>query len=168
MIACVIDGTTDPDKITREKTRRTLLHSQALRARIEQSRIVDEEGTTAFKIEESRFSSVITKLAQGHALHELHVSCYEEPTTIAYIPLANMSEDERNAFEHPSASTIGPEVGSRMLERLVTKGGWLGSNPWIVVQPEQYRYHASLKDGVHIRFVIQEYLACHVFWADDV
>ncbi len=58
--------------------------------------------------------------------------------------------------------------GLSMLTRLVANGGWPGNNPWVVVQPEQYRYHASLKDGVHIRFVIQEYLACHVYWADDI
>jgi len=61
------------------------------------------------------------------------------------------------------ASCIWPEVGSRMMQRLVT-GTDLKADGWIEVQPGRYRFHASVENGVDVRIVIHEYLACHIQW----
>jgi hypothetical protein len=37
--------------------------------------------------------------------------------------------------------------------------------PWIDIQADRYRFHASPAGGVTVRIVIHEYLACHVHWA---
>ena len=162
LVSCVIAGSTNPDEMPREKIRHVLIEKPFLRARIEQARLVSD-GITIIRPECERVTSVITKLAQGHALFELHESCTRVPDDINIAPLMLMNTLQREAFEIPNVSNIWPEVGSRMMQRLIT-GVDLAENGWIYVQPGRYRFHASVSDGVDIRIVIHEYLACQVRW----
>lgn len=162
LLSCVIAGSAEPDDQPREKTRRILTSKPALRARIEQSRIVSS-GTTVFTPEYDRVLAVVKKLAQGHALYEIHESCTEEPTEIFCTPMRNMTESQRIAFENPESASVWPEVGSRAMQRLVT-GVDLSPKGWLVVQPERYRFHVSQVGGIDARIVVHEYLACQVCW----
>lgn len=162
LVSCVIAGSTDPEAMPREKTNLILKAKPFLRARIEKARSVSD-GTTVFNPEHERVSAVVTKLAQGHVLYELHESCARAPDDVRCWPLSLMSNTERKAFENPEPFDVWPEVGSRAMQRLingtdVTPGGWLN------VQPGRYRFHASQGSGVDVRIVIHEYLACHVHW----
>lgn len=164
LVSCVLAGSTDPAKVGRPKIRRILSNSRALRARIKQSRVESADGVI-FSPESNRVSTVITKLAQGHALYELHEPHPEPPDAIHITPLTLMSDGERDAFESSHASGISrwPEVGSRAMQRMVgidTPPEY----PWLIVQRGLYRFHASVDPGISIRIVIQEYLACHVCW----
>src|SRR5690606_6903760 len=67
LMACVLAGSTDPKMVVRPSIRKTLEHSAALQARIERSRVAND-GQIVFNPEQARVTSVITKLAQGHAL----------------------------------------------------------------------------------------------------
>jgi hypothetical protein len=118
---------------------------------------------TLFHPEQERVNAVITKLAQGHALYELHQPCRQAPDAIKTMPLDLMSQIERDQFEHPMPPHLWPEVGSRAMQRLVV-GGSRPEAPWIEVQQGLYRFHASPADGVEIRIVLNDYLACHVHW----
>lgn len=162
LLSCVIAGSTEPDKQPREKTKRILTAKPALRARIEKSRTMSD-GKTVFSPEYDRVLTVVTKLARGHALYELHEACTEEPTEIFCAPLVHMSESQRAAFENPEFASVWPEVGSRAMQRLVT-GIDLAPGGWLVVQPERYRFHVSQVGGVEARIVMHEYLACQVRW----
>lgn len=162
LIACVLAGSTEPLKISRPKIRRTLTESPALCTRLEQAMQQTPAGVI-FQPEAERVSNVIIKLAKGHALHELHEPCPEQPDGIEIIPIALMAETERMAFENPETAHGWPEVGSRAMQRL--GGGHAEPEyPWLVVQPGLYRYHASNESRASIRIVISEYLACHVHW----
>lgn len=162
LISCVIAGSTDPDKIIRPKIRRLLSESPNLRIRIEQSRkLVGDK--VVFSPEDNRVATVLTKLAQGHVLYELHEPRTEQPDSVQFMPISLMSADEREAFEHPQPSAIWPEVGSRAMQRLVMADS-LPSSPWLSVQEDLYRYHVSCDPGSTVRIVIQEYLACLVHW----
>jgi len=163
LLSCVIAGSSEPEAMPREKTRRILAAKPALRARIEQSHTV-KDGSIIFTPEHGRVTTVITKLAKGHALYELHELCIEEPAEVWYLPLHQMTEKQRQSFETPEPSSIWPEVGSRAMQRLITNTD-MTSNGWIDVQPELYRYCAQLGIGIDIRIVIHEYLACQVCWA---
>ncbi len=103
------------------------------------------------------------KLARGHALYELHELQIEEPSEFVCAPLSFLSDTQRNDFETPSLSSLWPEVGSRAMQRLV-EGTDVRSDGWIEVQPSRYRYFAQLCDGIDIRIVVHEYLACKVRW----
>lgn len=162
LVSCVIAGSTDPAAMSREKTKRILSQKPALRARIEQSRVVSNQGIV-FMPEHKRVSAVIAKLAQGHALYELHESCAEAPVEVAYLPLPLMSDAQRESFEHPEHAGAWPEVGSRAMQRLII-GTDVSSGGWLDVQHGRYRFHASQAGGVEVRIVIHEYLACQVRW----
>ena len=161
LVACVLAGSTDPQEVMRPSIRRTLEHSAALRARIENSRSVNGV-QVVFAAEQERVTSVITKLAQGHALHELHEPQPTNPEVVWAVPLALLSEPELLAFERPDAPAVWPEVGSRAMQRLIV--GQEPGLPWIVVQPGMYRYLASTGPGTTVHIVIQEYLAGYVHW----
>jgi hypothetical protein len=162
LIACVLAGSTEPSKITRPKIRRILTDSPALRARLEQAK-TEQSGRVIFKTEDERISKVVIKLAQGHALYELHEPCPEPPAWFHIVPLKLMSESEREDFEVPIPPTGWPEVGSRALQRLVVADSQPEA-PWLVVQDNLYRFYASPESRVTIRIVLNEYLACLVHW----
>lgn len=162
LIACVVAGSTEPSKIVRPKIRRILTESPALRARLERARVESPEGVV-FTPEHERALTVVTKLAQGHALYELHEPCPRPPDRIHIAPLGLMSDQECDAFESPAPPVVWPEVGSRALQRLVIAESQPEA-PWLVVQNGLYRFHASPDSRISIRIVINEYLACHVHW----
>jgi hypothetical protein len=80
LIDCVLTGGTDPDGVGRPKVRRMLRETPSLRARIDQA-LSSAGGGVAFRPELERVATVVTKLAQGHALYELHESCARPPPT---------------------------------------------------------------------------------------
>ena len=162
LVSCVIAGATDPDAMSREKTKRILKQKLALRARIEQSRSMSD-GASVFNPEHERVLAVITKLAQGHALYELHELYARTPDDVIYVPLSLMTDARREAFENPEPVGVWPEVGSRAMQRLII-GTDVAPGGWLVVQPGRYRFHALQGSGVDVRIVIHEYLACHVHW----
>lgn len=162
LLSAVLAGTTDPSAIDRGKIRRILTDKPALRARIDAARF-ERNGSIVFEPEQNRVHAVFTKLAQGHALFELHSPCSEPPDSIRITPLLAMSPEECHEFENPPMASLLPEVGSRSLQRLLTEGGLVG-HPWLEVQAGRYRFHASIEDGVSVRVVIHEHLAGHVQW----
>jgi hypothetical protein len=162
LISCVMAGSTNPEAMPREKTKRILKAKPFLRTRIEKSRSALSD-TNVFTPEHERVSAVAIKLAQGHALYELHESCASTPDGIEYIPLVSMRDAQREAFENPQCADVWPEVGSRAMQRLLG-GTDLTPSGWLNVQDDRYRLSASLNNGIDVRIVIHEYLACHVYW----
>lgn len=85
------------------------------------------------------------------------------PEYVKTIPLSAFSEDQRYHFEDVECNAW-PEVGSRMMTRLIT--GQDLKNGWVVVQDSVYRY-AVIQDGsLTVRSVIRDYLATDVHWLD--
>jgi hypothetical protein len=167
LISCVLAGSTEPERVKRPKIRRILMDTPALRARIEESRLETTEGIT-FQPEHDRVTLVITKLAKGHALHELHLPCPEPPDKIEIFPLSLLSDSARYEFEagprsSPPRLSGWPEVGSRAMHRMA--GVFTPPEyPWLVVQEGAYRFLATPDSRAIIQIVIQEYLGCYVQW----
>lgn len=108
---------------------------------------------------------MVLKLARGHALFDLNEPHTEEPSSIAFLPLMSMTEDDRLDFEsEPSSRTLSvwAEVGSRAMQRQAES--WPEGTEWLTVQRGRYRYLASADGRVIIRMVLSEYLACEVVW----
>lgn len=163
LVSCVIAGSTDSHKIPREKIRAILSQKPALRARLEQARTVSGERRT-FGPEYDRVVAVVTKLAQGHVLYELHELVARPPDAVECKPFVTMSVAERNDFENPDVAEVWPEVGSRAMRRMVVAGADVSPGGWLVVQPGRYRYQAFVGGGLEARIVLHEYLACSVQW----
>lgn len=108
---------------------------------------------------------VILKNARGHAYHELGEPLLEAPEYVAFVPLGQMSPEQRDAFETVGSHAelaVWPEVGSRMTVQLFDEEVMVGG--WITVEPGRYRYSIDWSDAVTVKTVIWEYLATETRW----
>jgi hypothetical protein len=112
-----------------------------------------------------RVRRVSVKNARGHAYHEIGEPLLEAPNHVAFVPLEQLSAEDRTAFEGLGTGmqlAAWPEVGSRMTVHVVAGEAMIGG--WIVVEPGRYRYSVDWSDGVTIRTVIWDYLATETRW----
>lgn len=166
LIACVICGSTDPQKIGREKIKRILIDKPALQNKLAQA-IFEDNGVTCFAVEETRVRKVVRKIASCHILYELNleVDAFDDNTCSDIVkPISTMTEEDWQAFINIDSSDIciWPEVGSIAMQRLIEDDPSF-QNGWNVVQPGRYRY-CVIQDLsiIEVRMVFSEYLACIV------
>jgi hypothetical protein len=111
---------------------------------------------------------VLLKQARGHAAFELNEPRLDAPESIWFGPLHLMDPDQRQRFEEDETEdwspSIWPEVGSRSMQRLLVVGAEVFQEPWLVVQDGRYRYRVDQDDGLRVRMVLSELLACVVVW----
>lgn len=170
-LSCVCAGTTEPGKQQSASAARALARSAAFRARIEKSRTEyrTHGGDTrvVWTPDMPRIERVILKNARGHAYFEYGEPMLEPPAHIWALPLESLTDEERDEFEglHDQEMLAGwPEVGSRMLTRLLTGQDMAGE--WVVVQDGIYRYSLKPEGGIRVRTILSEYLATEVQWND--
>lgn len=164
LIECVVAGEVDPAQVRRSKIAAILRQSPHLAARLNAARR-SEGGQTIFDVEHDRVRKVMLKLARCHAAYELNEPQLDEPTGFFCRPLVTMSDEELEIFEGETEGLCGwPEVGSRAMERMIVLEGEVFGGGWLVVQDGRYRYRTSQGDGLWVRMVIGEYLACEVRW----
>jgi hypothetical protein len=111
--------------------------------------------------ERDRIERVILKNARGHAYYEYGEPMLEEPARIWFGPLEWLKSQERSRFENVQRD-VWPEVGSRMLTRIVT--GQDLSGGWVIAQEDVYRYAIIPEGRLTVRSVMHEYLATEVLW----
>lgn len=168
-LASVISGSTEPDPQEFRAASGSLKRNPGLRARIGQSRRIEKylwgDSEVLWKPEIERVNRVLVKNAKGHAFYELGEPMFSDPASVGMDVLPLLSERTRDQFEHVLSGDVLPEVGSRMLQRIVMKN--LQPGGWIEVQPDVYRY-AVCQTGTEIlvRIVLREYLAVEVAWTD--
>jgi hypothetical protein len=168
LIACVLSGSTEPELISSQKIAKILKRKEYLRLKINNS-ILKEGNKYLFEPEIERVEKVLTKLAQGHSLFELHLPVHRNPDSISFFALPILDRQQRLEFElppEPDSMDYGlllPEVGSRAMTRMFT-GTDVSENGWIVVQQGTYRFLALQNTGVEVRIVFSEYLGCVVRW----
>ena len=122
-----------------------------------------------FDVETERLRNVVLKLARGPAAYELNDPRTDEPDLCWIRPLPTMSADEIELFEDrpkPGVIELGvwPEVGSRMMSRLLITESSVFEEGWLTVQEGRYRYRMNWHAGLDVRIVIREYLACQITW----
>ncbi len=170
LIGCVMAGDTAPEAIRNlgyVKVAKILEKKPSLTHRLKIARTM-RDGHTIFEVEQERVRALVLKLARGHAAFELNEPQLDSPSVCAFAPLALLSHEERHRFEQVTGESIclWPEVGSRAMIRLV-EGQDIDVNGWITVQSERYRYQATVTNGICIKMVLSEYLACEVSWGVD-
>jgi hypothetical protein len=103
------------------------------------------------------------KNARGHAFFEYGEPMLDEPDAVLIMPIPAMSHDELREFED-LPQTVWPEVGSRMMTRVMTGQDLEGA--WVVVQNGSYRFAVTQAGGgLLVRSIIYEYLATEVRWS---
>ncbi len=165
LLECVLVGEADPSRLLRPKIAKVLAHNKPLLARLKRAKSAGGDGPV-WSIEQNRLKAVVLKLARGHAAYEYNEPRLEEPDYISFKPMMTMQNGEREAFEgsdHESLAGV-PEVGSRAMQRLLVVGSDVFREGWLVVQDGNYRFRVSEEEGLTVKIVLREYLACHVVW----
>lgn len=166
----VISGSVDYSFTNTPAIRRALDNNALLYRSIKQSRV--EHKTSGAKTKVlwrpiwPRIQKVLIKNARGHAYYELGQAVFGPPAKVYATPLQVLTTDKRNSFEKPQGNHDGlwPEVGSRMMERLIFGSDLIDAN-WILVQDQVYRYHvAQYESSIVVKSVLNEYLATEVTW----
>ena len=164
LLECVIAGATDPARIEREKIAALLRRRPTLAAELTAARR-EEDNKIIFAVDQPRVRNVVQKLARCHAAFELNEPRTEEPDTLWFAPLSLLDNAALQNFEDDGSNiNIWPEVGSRAMMRMLAVGSEAFGAGWLDVQPGRYRYRTSQGDGLRVRIVIREYLACEVAW----
>lgn len=164
-LASVISGSTEPDSLRFPTASRILARNPRLRSRIDAARHMDatpSKGAVAIWTPEfERIERVIVKNARGHLLFELGQVIELPPTHVSILPRELLSPQELSHFEHPEGIGGWPEVGSRLMLRLLETGE-VGVGGWVEVQSGVYRY--AVDEMPRVRMVLREYLAAEVGW----
>jgi hypothetical protein len=162
-LGSVLAGSTDPDRQIHPPAARILRHSSELRQQIERSRreSASADGQPSWIPEQKQITTALLKNARGHAMYEYGEPMRDEPVSVSAVPIALLAAGQRQDFE-TVAMTAWPEVGSRMMTRVMT--GQDLDDGWIVVQPGIYRYSVSQEGLMTVRMVMFEYLAAEVRW----
>lgn len=162
----VIVGSTDPDRQSNPKVERALRRNEKLKARIERSktqyRMLDGTTQCVWSPEMERVDRVVVKNARGHAFFEFGEPMLSEPEHVWSAPLEALNPEQRENFENIDMGTGWPEVGSRMMTRVITGQDLSGS--WVIVQDGVYRYGVAQQGVMLVRSVLFEYLATEVYW----
>lgn len=167
-LGTVLTGTTEPTAQSNASARRILTRNGKLRARIERAKrlysTIGGETRIVWKPEIERVNNVVVKNARGHAFFELGEPILTKPSHVWFMPFISLINSEREDFESETAGNLAlwPEVGSRMMTRVIT--GQDLSYGWIIVQDGVYRYTVLQDDGIRVKTVIHEYLATEVHW----
>ncbi len=167
-LGAVLVGSTGPEKQDNPSVAHALQRNPKLRARINQARseYVTDGGETRiiWKPENARVDRVILKNARGHAFFEIGEPMLDPPKYVRSVPLESFTPAQRADFENTDFGAGWPEVGSRMMTRLMT--GQDLTDGWIVVQDGVYRYAVVQTGGTLVRSVLFDYLATEVCWED--
>ena len=165
LLECVLVGATKPAKLQRSRIAAVLSRKPLLLERLQKAKS-DVDGLSSWSVEYDRIKAVVLKLARGHAAYELNEPRIDAPSYIDFRPLATMSASEREAFEDVGTAVLAPwpEVGTRAMQRLLIVGSEIYEERWLAVQEGNYRFRVSQEDGLTVRFVLREYLACRVVW----
>ncbi len=164
LIECVIVGSVDPAAVRREKVKGILTKRPHFASEVSVGQTQNETGTLIWQPDMTRVRNVVVKLARGHAAYERSEPRFEEPASVAMVPLCILTAEQRRAFETPPEELVWPEIGSRAFIRAVIGNDqvFLDSR-WQIVQPGRYRYVVS-EGPTTVRMVMSEYLACEVAW----
>jgi hypothetical protein len=164
LIECVLYGTTDIDKLKREKIKKILKNKAPLRDKIFQS-MTETNGQISFNVEVQRLKNVILKLAKGHAKYENSEPVFDEPTHFAFKPLPTMTQSEMDIFLADSELIKSPEVGSRAMQNFFIDTDKDIHSHWTVVQPANYSYCVTMNLGrLSVKIIVWDYLAAEIVW----
>jgi hypothetical protein len=169
LLSTALSGTTDPAKQIIPSARRILEKSVPLQERIKRSSsytTIGGEQRLVWKPDLERIGKVVVKNARGHAFFEIGEPMMHEPTSVRIVPLEHLTRGEREEFEEIGGTGLYPEVGSRMMTRVLT-GQDLTEHGWVMVQEGVYRYSAVQTGMMTIKSVLYEFLGTEVYWDDD-
>jgi hypothetical protein len=164
-VACLLEvgacGSASPSDLVRSSIARKLTENARLQARL--ARAVKTDGSTVWvEAETERVALVVEKIAKALWNFEgAETAAVLRPTT-RFAPLSALTSDERAEFLQVAQPQMWPEVGSRLMIRLVTGGNdrW---GLWEHVQDSRFSYAIEIRRAdVRIKMLLRNYLAATV------
>src|SRR5262249_48162374 len=123
-LSCVLRGSTDPQQHENARVQEILTRSERLRSQVERSRkeYRTKGGDTriVWMPETERVNRVVLKNARGHAFFEYGEPMLAEPDHVWSAPLESLTTEQRAHFESIDLGGCWPEVGSRMMTRVMS------------------------------------------------
>lgn len=160
LLEVAVCGTTDPAGLERAKIRRTIERSPALASRLEQSFSATDEETISITPEFDRVHRVLEKMARGIWRFETSEPTGLMSAEVLCQPVEMVEPDELDAFMTLEPPQILPEVGSRMMQRVLLADRSGIANEWQHVQPGRFSY--GVQAGGTVRMVLRDYLLAEV------
>lgn len=160
-LACVLEvaacGTVDPEGLERQTIARTLAARPALLARIRAD--FNPDGTLTADVD--RVRRVIEKTARGLWTYETSVPWLDGTASVAFLPCASLDEADRDAFLTVAGRDLVPEVGSRLMLRIIED--WQFTNRWQMIQAGRFAYAIETgTGGDRVKLLLRDYLAAEV------
>lgn len=165
LLECIVHGTTNPNGDFRPKITAILNARPSIKEKIECSKVIDENQNILWTPETARIKEVVLKLARGHMAYELGIQHIDEPDFIEILPIPCMSEAQLESFLSLEDTYLLPEIGSRSFINTLA-GRTTAYQQWRIVQADRYQYSIGQSQGDWVKFVLSNYLACHVIWLD--
>ncbi len=163
-IDCVIAGSTLPSDVARPKVSRILAETPILASRIAASKTKGLDDQQVWEPEFNCIYNILRKLARGHVAYELSLLQIDEPLCITCTPIITMANRDVEHFLNSPKTPFWPEIGSRAFIQMDLDFPELTGDHWQVVQPGRYQYLVSQADGLFVRILLSNYLACEVRW----
>lgn len=133
----VVCQTAEPEAVERVKIASSLRHSRRLRERLDNALQLDR-AEPRLSLELDRINRVVEKVARGLWSYETSETTADLQTQARTKFAGEATEAELEAFFALEMPEMLPEVGSRMMMRLVHHG--LRRNDWVILQPERFSY----------------------------
>lgn len=151
----------------RAKVARILDRKPALAALVAQHVAVGADSVT-FAPDDERLSRVLSKVARGLATFETAVATNAD-VSLRYTPLLELDEASRDRYYAVAVPELLPEIGSRMMQRVLVTDEQRVTNLWEELQPERFAYAVEvLGDVTRVKFVVGEFLTVEAdVWPAD-
>lgn len=162
-LACLLEvaacGTSDVGGLERISIGRTLAARPPLLARLAAALDPSE---ASVDVEHDRVRRVVEKVGRGLWTFETAAGSDEATTRSAYAPIGECDASMIEAFEALAPLDLLPEVGSRLMLRVIEE--WGLQNLWQVVQPRRFAYAIEAGSAEPcVKMVFRDYLACVVY-----
>lgn len=146
-IECCKHMTTNLSSLKRNKVIKALKRNPKLKSELSESIIIQKDSFGndfySFNFDNNRLINVIIKLAKGHARYEHSSPFLEEPKSIFFNTISDLSEEEKRLFYTIPISNKLTEIGSRSSNFVIQKleGDIVGViSLWEMVQENHYQY----------------------------
>lgn len=164
-VACLLEvaacGSVNPSDLRRQKIARTLEERPAIAAKLTDS--LKSSGEFLVSQEDrARLSTVLEKIARGLWAYEVGETAQSSSATVRYAQIAGLQADQLEAFMALEQPDLLPEVGSRMMIRVLTAAD-KAKGSWIELQAGRFSYSVEVfSDGGRVKMILGNYMAVEV------
>lgn len=163
-VACLLEiaacGTINPDDLRRPKVARILAAKPLLAAKLASS--LGSNGQYLLTEEDSaRLSAVIEKIARALWAYETSETAGRGSAAVSYAQIAQLSNAQLDSFRALTHPDIFPEVGSRMMSRVLVDEDGVIPVSWIEVQRSRFSFAIEIAFS-RVKMVLGDYLAAEV------